>query len=374
MRDRGATGSRWATPPDAARWPTRCRRCRSSSFDGAPLPATLERAPVVDDPDADAVLVFSSGTTGFPKAVRHTHRSLGHAVEHWIASLGLTDRDRFQVATPPVHILGLLNIVTAVAAGARIRLHPRFDLDASLRAIEQEHMTLEMAVAPIALGMANHPRLEDFDLSSLRYIMWGATPVAEEVARTVTRRTGVRWLPAYGTSEVPVDRGQPGATGPRRVAPRQRRAAGARREVRIADPETGAVLDAGATGEIEVRSPSAMAGYLPDAETAAAFHDGWYRTGDIGWMEPEGWLHITDRLKEMIKVRGFQVAPAEIEAVLHADPRVRDCAVFGVDDAELGEAVVAAVVVGARRGRHRRRAPGTRSPSSSRATSASATS
>ena len=113
-----------------------------------------------------------------------------------------------------MHILGLLNIVTAVAAGARIRLHPRFDLDASLRAIEQERMTLEMAVAPIALGMANHPRLEDFDLSSLRYVMWGATPVAEEVARTVTRRTGVRWLPAYGTSEVPVDLGQPGPTEP----------------------------------------------------------------------------------------------------------------------------------------------------------------
>ena len=314
-------------------------------FDGAPLPATLDRVPVVGDPDADAVLVFSSGTTGFPKAVRHTHRSLGHAVEHWIASLGLTDRDRFQVATPPVHILGLLNIVTAVAAGARIRLHPRFDLDASLRAIEQEHMTLEMAVAPIALGMANHPRLEDFDLSSLRYIMWGATPVAEEVARTVTRRTGVRWLPAYGTSEVPVISANPVQQSPDewRLDSAGLPAPGV--SVRIADPETGAVLDPGATGEIEVRSPSAMAGYLPDAETAAAFHDGWYRTGDIGWMEPEGWLHITDRLKEMIKVRGFQVAPAEIEAVLHADPRVRDCAVFGVDDAELGEAVVAAVVV-----------------------------
>ncbi len=115
-------------------------------------------------------------------------------------------------------------------------------------------------------------------------------------------------------------------------------------EVRITDPETGAVLDAGATGEIEVRSPSAMAGYLPDSETAASFHDGWYRTGDIGWLEPAGWVHITDRLKEMMKVRGFQVAPAEIEAVLHADPRVRDCAVFGVDDARLGEAIVAAVV------------------------------
>ena len=87
-----------------------------------------------------------------------------------------------------------------------------------------------------------------------------------------------------------------------------------------------------------------MAGYLPDPETGAAFHDGWYRTGDIGWLEPEGWLHITDRLKEMIKVRGFQVAPAEIEAVLHADDRVRDCAVFGIADPDLGEAIVAAVV------------------------------
>ena len=120
-------------------------------------------------------------------------------------------------------------------------------------------------------------------------------------------------------------------------------AAGVR--LRITDPETGAVLEAGETGEIEAWSPSAMAGYLPDSETAGAFRDGYYRTGDIGWLEPEGWVHITDRLKEMVKVRGFQVAPAEIEAVLHADPRVRDCAVFGVDDAELGEAIIAAVAL-----------------------------
>jgi long-chain acyl-CoA synthetase len=301
----------------------------------------------VTDPDADAVLVFSSGTTGLPKAVRHTHRSMGHGVEHWITALGLTERDRFQIATPPVHILGLLNIFTAVAAGARFRLHPRFDLDASLRAVQDERLTLEMAVAPIALGMANHPRLEEFDLSSLRYVMWGATPVAEEVAQTVTRRSAVRWLPAYGTSEVPViacnpvqepDRWRldtvglaiPGTPGV---------------HVRIVDPERGVAVGAGETGEIEVLSPSAMVGYLPESETAAAFRDGWYRTGDIGWLEPEGWLHITDRLKEMVKVRGFQVAPAEIEAVLHGDPRVRDCAVFGVPDPELGEAIVAAVVV-----------------------------
>jgi acyl-CoA synthetase (AMP-forming)/AMP-acid ligase II len=189
-----------------------------------------------------------------------------------------------------------------------------------------------MAVAPIALGMANHPRLEEFDLSSLRYIMWGATPVAAEVARTVTRRSGVRWLPAYGTSEVPVLAANPVQHPERwRLDSAGLPVPGVR--LRIADPESGAVLEPGAEGEIEVFSPSAMAGYLPASETAGAFHDGWYRTGDIGWMEPDGWVHLTDRLKEMIKVRGFQVAPAELEAVLHADPRV------------LGEAIVAAIVV-----------------------------
>jgi acyl-CoA synthetase (AMP-forming)/AMP-acid ligase II len=269
---------------------------------------------------------------------------MGHGVEHWIAALGLTDEDRFQIATPPVHILGLLNIFTGVAAGARFRLHPRFDLDASLRTVQDERLTLDQAVAPIALGMANHPELESFDLSSLRYVMWGATPVAEDVAHAVTRRSGVRWLPAYGTSEVPVIACNP-VQEPERWRLDTVGLAVPGVQIRIVDPERGEVLPAGETGEIEVLSPSRMAGYLPESETAAAFRDGWYRTGDIGWLEPDGWLHITDRLKEMVKVRGFQVAPAEIEAVLHGDPRVRDCAVFGVPDPELGEAIVAAVAV-----------------------------
>jgi acyl-CoA synthetase (AMP-forming)/AMP-acid ligase II len=168
--------------------------------------------------------------------------------------------------------------------------------------------------------------------------------VAEEVALTVTRRSGVRWLPAYGTSEVPVIACNP-VQEPDRWRLDTVGLAVPGVEVRIVDPGRGEVLPAGATGEIEVLSESRMAGYLPESETAAAFRDGWYRTGDIGWLEPDGWLHITDRLKEMVKVRGFQVAPAEIEAVLHADPRVRDCAVFGVPDPELGEAIIAAVVL-----------------------------
>src|SRR5581483_3694212 len=156
------------------------------------------------DDSAESVLVFSSGTTGLPKAVRHTHASMGHATRHWVEALALTADDRFQVATPPSHILGLLNLLAAAEAGATVRLHKRFDLDEVLHRIATEHMTLEMAVAPIALAMANHPRLEAYDLSSLRYIMWGATPVTASVAETVTARTGVRWLPAYGASEVPV--------------------------------------------------------------------------------------------------------------------------------------------------------------------------
>ncbi|MGD0749015.1 MAG: class I adenylate-forming enzyme family protein [Acidimicrobiales bacterium] len=292
--------------------------------------------------DAEAILVFSSGTTGLPKAVRHTHRSMGHATVHWRDVLGLGPEDRFQVATPPSHILGLLNLLTAVSAGATVRLHRRFDLDEVLERIASERMTLEMAVAPIALAMANHPRLEEYDLSSLRYIMWGATPVTESVARIVTERTGVRWLPAYGASEVPVIAANPVHR------PEQWRLDSAGLppsgvELRIADLESGEVLEPGGIGEIQVRSASVMAGYLPDDATADAFADGWYRTGDVGWLEPEGWVHLTDRSKEMIKVNGFQVAPAELEAVLHQHPAVLDCAVFGIEDARAGEVPVAAV-------------------------------
>ena len=109
-----------------------------------------------------------------------------------------------QIMTPPSHILGLLNIVTALDAGAWIRLHPRFDIDQMLRHIESDRITIEMAVAPIALALAAHPELESYDLSSLRYVMWCATPVTQSVAEAVTERVGVNWVTAYGASELPV--------------------------------------------------------------------------------------------------------------------------------------------------------------------------
>ena len=292
--------------------------------------------------DAESVLVFSSGTTGLPKAVRHTHRSIGVATRHWCDALGLGSDDRFQIATPPSHILGLLNLLAAASAGASVRLHARFDLDELLYRISTERMTLEMAVAPIALAIANHPRLEDYDLSSLRYIMWGATPVTESVARAVTERSGVHWLPAYGASELPVIACNPvhdpsnwrldsAGLPPDGV------------ELRIVDLDSGAPLPFGEIGEIQARSASVMAGYLPEDANREAFADGWYRTGDVGWLEPDGWVHLTDRSKEMIKVNGFQVAPAEVEAVLHGHPSVLDCAVFGLVDERAGEVPVAAV-------------------------------
>jgi long-chain acyl-CoA synthetase len=290
-------------------------------------------------PEDDALLVFSSGTTGLPKAVRHTHASFGAAVTHWRDALRLSSQDRIQIMTPPAHILGLLNTVMALETGAWVRLHRRFDVDQMLRHIETDRISIEMAVAPIALAIASHPKLETYDLSSLRYIMWCATPVTASIAKTVTERTGVGWLAAYGTSELPVIACNPvdGA----RLDTFGRPVPGV--SIRVASLETGEPVWPGEVGEIQARSSSLMAGYLPTEANADAFCDGWYRTGDVGYLDADGWLRITDRSKEMIKVRGFQVAPAEVEAVLHGHPAVTDCAVFGVPDAANGEAVVAAV-------------------------------
>jgi len=294
-------------------------------------------------PRGDAVLVFSSGTTGLPKAVRHTHTSLGVAMQQWRDALRLTRHDRIQIATPPSHILGLLNILTALQIRAWMRLHRRFDINQILRHIEDDRITIEMAVAPTALAIASHPDLESYDLSSLRFIMWAATPVSAGIAETVTRRTGVGWVPAYGTTELPVIACNP-LEGARFDAV-GRPVPGV--DLRVVSLETGEPVGPAEIGEIQARSMSLMAGYLPAEATGEAICDGWYRTGDVGWLDTDGWLRITDRLKEMIKVRGFQVAPAEIETVLHSHPAVKDCAVFGIPDEINGEAIVAAVAVNA---------------------------
>ena len=148
--------------------------------------------------------MFSSGTTGLPKAVIHTHGSLRAAINHWRDALELTSADRIQVTTPPSHILGLLNIATALELGIWMRLHRRFDLDRMLSAIEADKITVEMAVAPIALALANHPKLESYDLSSLRFIMWGATPVTpSRRARPCRGGPGSRGSPPTAPASCP---------------------------------------------------------------------------------------------------------------------------------------------------------------------------
>ena len=187
------------------------------------------------------------------------------AVRHWRDALGLSSADRMQIVTPPSHILGLLNIVMALETGAWIRLHRRFDIDQMLHHIEADRITIEMAVAPIALALAAHPKLESYDLSSLRYVMWCATPVTAE-RRRGRHRQGRRELgdrlrhQRVAGDRVQLARGAHGWTPS--VAP----VPGV--DVRIVSLEDGEPVAPGEVGEIQARSDSVMAGYLPDEATA----------------------------------------------------------------------------------------------------------
>ena len=298
----------------------------------------------VDWSRLEALLPFSSGTTGLPKAVRHSHRSLVAAALQRITSYGISDSDRLQFFMPLFTIYGVIVANSVFASAASLRLFTRFDPKVVLQNVEDERITIAFAAAPVAVALRDQPDLERYDLSSLRYMMWGATPVIQDVAEEVTKRSGIRWFVAYATTESgisanPIERPEawrldsPGLPIPDV-------------ELRVVDGESLRDVAPGQTGEIVVRSPSQMMGYLPEEADAEAFiPGGWIRTGDIGWVEPEGWIHLTDRSKEMMKVSGFQVAPAEIEQVLFAHPSVADCAVFGVPDRRRGEVPKAAVVI-----------------------------
>lgn len=293
------------------------------------------------DPSDELVLPFSSGTTGLPKAVRHSHGGLRVATEQWREALGITSTDRVQGITPLSHILGVVNIGATFAGGATMRLFRKFDVRAMVESFEQDRITIGITVAPIASALATFDGLERHRLDSVRYLNWSATPVNQEVARTVTARTGVGWLPAYGATEVPIlavnpyDRVPYGRLDSVGLPARDV-------EIEAVDPMTEEFLPRGRSGELVARSPAAMLGYLP--EESAFLAGGWYRTGDIGHVEPEGWVVVTDRSKDLIKVSGYQVSPVEIETVLSTSPLVGDCAVFGVPDATRGEIACAAVV------------------------------
>ena len=330
------------------------------TFDGAPgtTPFSalleseeLEKGPEIDPATDLVALPYSSGTTGVAKGVMLTHRNLVANMAQIFGTESLCrvlDEDDTLIAVLPFfHIYGLLVIMTAaLARGAAVVVLPRFDLAQFLGAIQEYGVTFAHLVPPIVIALAKHPMVSEYDLSSLQGINSGAAPLGEDMARQVEERLGCVVAQGYGLTETsPVTH----------MAPSKQRGDASHAtigpclpntEVRIVDVETGEDLGPGERGEIWIRGPQVMAGYLnqPEATAATIDEDGWLHTGDIGYVDENTFCHVVDRVKELIKFKGFQVAPAELEALLLTHPQIRDVAVVRSPDEEAGEVPKAFVV------------------------------
>jgi acyl-CoA synthetase (AMP-forming)/AMP-acid ligase II len=295
-----------------------------------------------------AALPYSSGTTGFPKGVMLTHRNLSANIVQLEGVFRCGEDDILLAVLPYFHIYGLtVNMNFALARGATVVTMARFELAAFLETIERHGVTRAFLVPPILLALAKHPLVDRHDLSSLDLIVSGAAPLDEGIARAAAERLGCRVVQGYGLTETspvthlppegPEMDAKPGSVGPPLPGT----------ECRIVDIESGEPVPAGRDGEVVIRGAQVMRGYLRDAAAteAAIDPDGWFHTGDIGHVDDDGWLFLVDRLKELIKVRGLQVAPAELEAVLQAHPAVADAAVVPSPDRHGGEVPKAFVVL-----------------------------
>ena len=307
---------------------------------------STDRGPeLVDDPAAfESALPFSSGTTGMPKAVRHSHRGLVRGTLQRVDAYALDEADRLQFFMPLFTIFGVVVMTSVYATRASLRLFRRFDPVTALENVERERITVGFGTLPVATRFITLDDLERYDLSSLRYLLWGATPLSPEISGAFTARTGVAWVGAYATTEVGVASND--AHHPERTLPDSPGFAMADTVVRIVDPATGANVDTGTEGEIWVKSESMMVGYLGADGDDPVTADGFFRTGDLGRLDADGMIYITDRLKDLVKVNGFSVAPAEIERVLLSHAGVADCAAYGVPDPDRGEVLEVAVVAG----------------------------
>lgn len=308
---------------------------------GGPAPAGLR------SPDDTAVLPYSSGTSGLPKGVVLTHRQLVAAAVQ-LPPIAALESDSAHVAVLPFfHIYGMVYLLAAhLCAGATTVVMPRFELAEFLELIQRYHATHLLVVPPIVVALAKHPLVDSYDLSSLRWIGCGAAPLGEDVALGCSQRLGVPVCQGFGmtetaavTSLVPSDRRDDLPRGGSGVlAPNV--------EARFVDVATGKDVEVGEPGELLVRGPNIMSGYLnqPSATADCLDADGWLHTGDLGHVDKDGVLFITDRVKELIKYKAFQVAPARLESLLHTHPAVADVAVVGRSDEEAGEVPVAYVV------------------------------
>jgi acyl-CoA synthetase (AMP-forming)/AMP-acid ligase II len=305
-------------------------------------------APDVEiDPATDlAVLPYSSGTTGLPKGVMLTHANLVANLCQIQASFPIDPEDTLIGVLPFFHIYGMTVIMNqGLRAGATIVTMPRFDLEQFLDLLEGHRVTRAYVVPPIALALGKHPAVEGRDVSAMRTIMSGAAPLGAELSDQVAERIGCKVVQGYGLTETspvthvirPEDENRPGSIG--QPVPGT--------ECRLVDSESGEDVAVGERGELWVRGPQVMTGYLGNDEATRSTldSDGWLHTGDVAVADADGFFTIVDRLKELIKYKGYQVAPAELEALIITHPQVSDCAVIGVPDEEAGELPKAHVVV-----------------------------
>ncbi len=299
------------------------------------------------DPEDLAVLPYSSGTTGLMKGVMLTHRNLVANIEQAWSSMPIADDDVLVGLLPFFHIYGqtvVLNL--GLAKGATIVTMPRFDLDELLDIIEDHGVTWLHVAPPVILALATAPQVEGRDFSQLKLVISGAAPLDAELAQRAESRIGAPIRQGYGLTELSpvshksrlarVEETPPGSVGA--LIPNT--------EARVVDPETGDDVAVGEEGEIWVRGPQVMRGYLnnPEATAETLIEDGWLRTGDIGRVDENGFFYVVDRLKELIKYKGYQVPPAELEAVLVSHPKVRDAGVIGMRTEDGEEAPMGCVV------------------------------
>jgi len=304
-----------------------------------------------------AALPYSSGTTGRPKGVILTHRNLVANMAQIRPLLALRPDDKILAVLPFFHIYGMTVLLNAgLHARATLVILPRFDLAEFLETIQRHRISFAFIAPPVAVALAKHPHVDQYDLSSLRTIVSGAAPLDAALGNAVEERLRVRMIQGYGMSELspvshfmPADRGQ---TQFGEIAPLNSCGWAIPNTInRIVDPATGADIlppedGLSEPGELWVKGPNVMAGYLGNAQATAETidGDGFLHTGDMARTDRSGRVFIVDRLKELIKYKGYQVPPAELEALLLTHPAIADAAVVGVPDHE-GEEIPMAFIV-----------------------------
>jgi acyl-CoA synthetase (AMP-forming)/AMP-acid ligase II len=303
------------------------------------------------DPKKDLVaLPYSSGTTGLPKGVMLTHHNL---VAELASVAGRTDlvfpgeHDTLLAFLPYFHIYGITMFLNyALQNGATIVNMPRFELEQYLELIQRYGVTYLHLVPPIVIAMSKHPIVDKYDLSRAKWALSAAAPLGGPAAEAFTNRLGTQLIQAYGMTEVS-GATHVGSCVPGHVKPTSGGTLLPNIECLVVDPLSGQALERGQQGEIWVRGPIVMQGYLgrPDATAATIDADGWLHTGDVGYVDADGDVFIVDRVKELIKYKGLQVAPAELEAILLGHPAVADAAVIPSPDDEAGEVPKAFVVL-----------------------------